>query len=317
MTFSRVGFATKMGVADDLTVKGEFVRKDSVFRNFISKEGPFPPEAGRYHLYISLACPWAHRTLIVRKLKGLENIIGLSVVHYLMLENGWEFVDESEIPGCIPDTVNNFKFVKELYFQSDPGYTGRYTVPILYDKVTKKIVNNESTEIVRMFNKDFNEFSSNPELDLYPESLRAKIDEINDMIYNGVNNGVYKAGFATSQQAHDVNSKLVYDSLLKLEEIFIQGKGPFIIGEKMTETDIRLFTSIIRHDPVYYVHFKCNLIAVKDLPNMSRWLKMMYEVDGIKETVNMEHIKKHYYMSHKHLNPTGIVPLYNGPIVGQ
>ncbi len=201
-----------MGVADDLTKGGEFVRKDSQFRNFVRKDGLYPPEANRYHLYISLACPWAHRTLIVRKLKGLDDVIGLSVVHYLMLDNGWEFKDELEDSACIPDTVNQFKYVKELYFQSDPDYTGRFTVPILYDKQTKRIVNNESSEIIRIFNTDFNDFAKNTTLDLYPENLRNQIDEVNDLIYHGLNNGVYKAGFAMTQESHEQNSKLVYQT---------------------------------------------------------------------------------------------------------
>lgn len=305
-----------MGVADDLTKNGAFVRKDAQFRNFIQKNGSFPPEVNRYHLYISLACPWACRTLIVRKLKGLEDVISLSVVHYLMLENGWEFKDSSEDSACIPDTVNNFKCVKELYLQSDPNYDGRFTVPILYDKKTKKIVSNESSEIIRMFNTEFNEFAKNPALDLYPEDRRKEIDELNDFIYNGVNNGVYKAGFAMNQESHELNSKLVYETLVKLEEMLASTKGPFILGEIFTETDIRLFTSLVRHDPVYFGHFKCNLVAIKDLPNLSKWLKMIYEKDGIHETVNMEHIKKHYYMSHRHINPSAIVPLYNGPLLG-
>lgn len=301
-----------MGVADDLTKNGEFLRADSQFRNFIRKDSQFPPEANRYHLYISLACPWAHRALIVRKLKGLDNVIGLSVVHYLMLDNGWEFKDEIEDSACIPDTINRFKYVKELYLQSDSNYTGRFTVPILYDKKTRRIVNNESSEIIRMFNSEFNEFSTNPTLDLYPERLRKEIDEMNDLIYHGLNNGVYKAGFARNQESHELNSRLVFDTLMKLDGIL--AKGPFVLGETFTETDIRLFTSVIRHDPVYFGHFKCNLVAVKDLPNLIKWMEMVYRKDGIDETVNMEHIKKHYYMSHRHINPSGIVPLYNGPI---
>lgn len=300
-----------MGVADDVAKSGEFVRKDSQFRHTIAKNGAFPPEANRYHLYISLACPWAHRTLIVRKLKGLEDVIGLSVVHYLMLDNGWEFKDESEDPACIPDTINQFRYVKELYFQSDPDYGGRFTVPILYDSKTKRIVNNESSEIIRIFNTEFNEFAKNPTLDLYPENLRQQIDELNDFIYSGLNNGVYKAGFALTQEAHESNSKLVYETLIKLEDIL--AKGPFVLGETFTETDIRLFSSVIRHDAVYFGHFKCNLVAIKDLPNLSKWLKLIYEKDGIGDTVDMGHIKKHYYMSHRHINPTAIVPLYNGP----
>ncbi|ODM87211.1 Glutathionyl-hydroquinone reductase YqjG, partial [Orchesella cincta] len=259
----------------------------SVFRNTISKGGPFPPEADRYHLYISLACPWAHRTLIVRNLKGLDHAIGLSVVHYLMLENGWEFA--FDVPGCIPDTVNNFKMVRELYFQSDANYAGRFTVPILYDKKTKCI------------------------LDLYPEALRSSIDEINARVYDGYNNGVYKAGFATSQQAYEENAKLVHDTMVWVNEILSDRK--YLCGDALTEADIRLFTTVIRHDPVYLVHFKCNLVAVKDLQNLSRWMKLIYQNERVQETVNMEHIKKHYYMSHKHINPSGIVPLYNGSLL--
>ncbi|KAJ6641096.1 Glutathionyl-hydroquinone reductase YqjG [Pseudolycoriella hygida] len=299
--------AVTMGVADDLTKGGEFVRKASQFRNTICEGSTFPPEANRYHLYISLACPWAHRTLIVRKLKGLEDVISLSVVHYLMLENGWEFKDGTEDPACIPDTVNNFKYVKELYVQSDPEYNGRYTVPILYDKQSKKIVNNESSDIIRMFNTAFNKFAKNPSLDLYPEILKNQIDELNDFIYNGLNNGVYKAGFAMNQEAHELNSKLVYETLMKLDEIL--GKGPYVLGDTFTETDVRLFTSLVRHDAVYFGHFKCNLVAVRDLPNLSKWLKMIIQTDSIGETVNMDHIKKHYYMSHRHINPSAIVPL--------
>ncbi|CAL8111204.1 unnamed protein product [Orchesella dallaii] len=243
----------------DVGEKGDFQRKASVFRSTISKDGPFPPEEDRYHLYISLACPWAHRTLIVRNLKGLDNVIGLSVVHYLMLEKGWEFADSDEVPGCIPDSVNNFKLVRELYFQSDANYSGRFTVPILYDKKTKRIVNNESSEIIRMFNSEFNEFAKNPELDLYPEALRTTIDEVNARVYDGFNNGVYKAGFATSQQAYEENAKLVYETMLWLNEILNNRK--YLCGDTLTEADIRLFTTAIRHDPVYLGHFKCNLVA--------------------------------------------------------
>jgi putative glutathione S-transferase len=196
---------------------------------------------------------------------------------------------------------------------TDPNYTGRFTVPILFDKKTKMIVNNESSEIIRMFNTEFNEFAGNPSLDLYPVSLQNRIDELNDIIYNGINNGVYKAGFATSQTAYEENAKLVHKTLLEVEGILKENE--FICGKGMTETDIRLFTSILRYDPVYYGHFKCNLTSVRELPHLSRWLKQIYDFPGIRETVNMEHIKKHYYMSHKQINPTGIVPLYNGTLV--
>lgn len=295
-----------------MSKNGEFQRKPSSFRNFISKDGPFLPETDRYHLYISLACPWAHRTLLVRNLKGLDHAIGLSVVHYLMLEKGWAFGDPEEVPGCIPDTVNDFKYVRELYFQSDANYTGRFTVPILYDKKTKRIVNNESSEIIRMLNTDFNEFATNPELDLYPKAIRTQIDEVNDKVYHGYNNGVYKAGFATAQEAYEENAKLVYDTMMWLDKILENRK--YLCGETLTEADIRLFTTAIRHDPVYAVHFKCNLVTVKNLPNLSQWMERIYEMSTVKETVNMEHIKKHYYLSHKHINPSGLVPLYNGSV---
>lgn len=251
--------------------------------------------------------------ILVRNLKGLDHVIGLSVVHYLMLEKGWAFADPKEVPGCIPDTVNDFKYVRELYFQSDANYTGRFTVPILYDKKTKRIVNNESSEIIRMLNTDFNEFAKNPELDLYPKAVRTQIDEVNDKIYHGYNNGVYKAGFATAQKAYEENAQLVYDTMIWLDKILEDRK--YLCGETLTEADIRLFTTAIRHDPVYVVHFKCNLVTVKDLPNLSQWMKRVYEIPSVKETINMEHIKKHYYLSHKNINPTGLVPLYNGSIL--
>lgn len=302
--------STKKGIPNSANESGAFVRQVSQMRNFITKNGPYPPEANRYHLYISYGCPWAHRTLIVRNLKGLQSIIGLSVVDWILGKDGWEFTERE---NCIPDTVNNFRFVKEIYFQTDPNYSAQFTVPILYDKKTKRIVNNESSEIIRMLNTEFNEFSSAPELDLYPEALRSKIDELNEMIYDGINNGVYKAGFATSQDSYEKNAKLVYESLLKVDAILAKNK--FVCGDVMTETDIRLFPSMIRFDVVYYSHFKCNLIAVRELPHLSRWLKDMYENQTIKDTVNMDHIKKLYYMSQLDINPNAIVPLYNGPLV--
>lgn len=295
--------------------KGEFIRKESQFRNFIEEGGQFPPEANRYHLYISLACPWAHRTLITRNLKGLQDVIGLSVVHYLMGGDGWEFASPVEVPGCIPDTVNGAKLLREIYLLSDPEYDGRITVPVLFDKQTKKIVNNESSEIIRIFNSSFNNLAKNPSLDLYPADLSAQIDEINEWIYNGLNNGVYKAGFATAQDAYEKNARLVHDSLLKVEKI-LKANEPngYLCGSKLTEADIRLFTTIVRFDPVYVGHFKCNLVTVKDLPALSNWMKRIFDLEGIKETVNMEHIKKHYYMSHVGINPTRIVPLSDGPL---
>lgn len=235
-------------------------------------------------------------------------MIGLSVVHWLKGTDGWKFSEED---GCIPDPINNFKLLKELYFQTDPNYSGRYTVPVLYDTKTKTIVNNESSDIIRILNSEFNEFASDPKLDLYPVALRSRIDELNAMIYEGVNNGVYKAGFATAQAVYEENARLVYETLQRVEGILEE--NTFLCGDVMTEADIRLFPTIIRFDPVYYSHFKCNLISVRELPNLSRWLKNIYEIPQIKGTVNMEHIKKSYYKSHSHVNPTGIVPLYNGP----
>jgi len=297
--------------------KGEFVRKESIFRSWIKEGGEFAPEINRYHLYVSLACPWAHRTLIVRALKGLEDVITVSVVHYLMKPHGWEFADPADdVQGCTPDTVNNCKLLREVYLISDPEYSGRVTVPILFDRKTKKIVNNESAEIVRMFNSAFNKLCKNPDLDLYPSDLTGRIDELNNLMYEGLNNGVYKAGFATSQEAYETNARLVRDTLFKFEDVINENKSGFLVGDRLTETDVRLFTTLIRFDPVYVGHFKCNLITVKELPNLSKWLKRIYELPGVKASVSMEHIKKHYYMSHKQINPTGIVPLYNGPLVG-
>lgn len=288
---------------------GSFKRQVSQFRNWISKEGPYKPESSRYVLYVSLACPWAHRTLMVRELKGLQDCIRLSVVDYLMGENGWKFSDPHETSGCIPDPLYKCNFIKELYLKADPNYSGRFTVPVLFDSKLETIVNNESAEIVRMLNSEFNDFAKNPQLDLYPEALRPQIDEMNAWIYDDFNNGVYKAGFATTQEKYAENVVKVRDSLLKLDSIL--SKTPFLCGSVMTEADIRCFTTALRHDPVYYGHFKCNLASVKDCENVLRWMKRLYPL--VKTTINMDHIKCHYYMSHKQINPNGIVPLYNGP----
>jgi len=287
--------------------QGQFVRVESKFREWVGQNKDFPAEKDRYHLYISLACPWAHRTLIGRALKGLEDVISLSIVDYLFENMLWKF---STRDGCIPDTVNGFEYVKELYLQSDPNYNGRFSVPVLYDKKAKRIVNNESAEILRMFNSEFNAFAKNPSVDLYPEPLRSKIDEVNDFVFKGFNNGVYRAGFATEQAPYEEAALNVKDTLLKIEEMLKNNK--FICGDQFTEADVRLFTTALRFDSVYYFHFKCNLVAIKELPNLSRWLESVYQMQGIKETVNMEHIKKHYYMSQTKVNPTQIVPLYDG-----
>ncbi|KAG9299544.1 hypothetical protein G9A89_020715 [Geosiphon pyriformis] len=293
---------------------GEFRRKPSSFRNFISKDpsATFFAEPDRYHLYISWACPWAHRTVIVRALKGLDNIIGLSVVDYLLQEKGWKFSTPEETPGSIPDTVNNAKFLRELYFKVNPDYTGRFTVPVLWDKKLGTIVNNESSEIIRMFNDVFDDLVPETKgITYYPEHLRPEIDAINEWIYDKVNNGVYKCGFATSQEAYEKNVKPLFESLDRLEEIL--SKNDFLIADTFTEADIRLWTTIIRFDPVYHGHFKTNLRSIgKDYPNLLRWARQIYQIPKVAETVNMHHIKHHYYESHRQINPTGIVPVSNG-----
>lgn len=229
-----------------------------------------------------------------------------------MEEKGWKFSTPEETPGCIPDTVNGASHIREVYFKADPNYDGRFTVPVLWDKKLNTIVNNESSEIIRIFNTDFNDLAGNPTLDLYPSPLAQSIDETNTWVYDNLNNGVYKAGFATTQAQYELNAKLVFESQKRVEEIF--GSNKFICGDQLTEADIRLFTTMIRFDPVYFGHFKCNLLAVKDCPNTLDWLRRIVAIPGVRETVKMEHIKKHYYMSHKQINPTQVVPLSNGPI---
>ncbi|GFZ65895.1 glutathione-dependent reductase [Pseudomonas amygdali pv. eriobotryae] len=289
---------------------GAFQRENAQRRNWVtadgqagpSGEGGFAAQAGRYHLYVSLACPWAHRTLIVRKLKGLENLIGVSVVSWLMLENGWTFDQQK---GSSGDTLDDFQFFHQRYTADDPSYTGRVTVPVLWDKQRKCIVSNESAEIIRMFNGAFDELTGNT-LDFYPQALRASIDELNEQIYPNVNNGVYRAGFATSQGAYEDAFNDVFAELDVLENLL--GEKRYLTGKHLTEADIRLFTTIVRFDAVYYSHFKCNLRRIADYPNLSNWLRELYQWPGIAETVNFEHIKGHYYASHRTINPTGIIP---------
>lgn len=293
---------------------GEFRRQVSSFRNWISTDpnAKFQAEKGRYHLYVSLACPWAHRTLIVRALKGLEDSISVSVVHYLMGEQGWKFADPNECPGAIPDDVNGAKLIREVYFKAEEGYQGRFTVPVLWDKKNGTIVNNESSEIIRMLNSSFDEFSSAPGTTYYPDDLREEIDAVNEWVYNDINNGVYKAGFATSQDAYERAATQLFKSLDRVEDIL--SRNAFLVGNRFTEADIRLFTTIVRFDPVYHGHFKCNLKSMThNYPSILRWARRVYQMPKVAETVNMEHIKKHYYMSHVQINPTQVVPLYNGP----
>jgi len=289
---------------------GAFQREQAQRRNWLTadgKPGPsgvggFAAEAGRYHLYVSLACPWAHRTLILRKLKGLDNLIDVSVVSWLMLENGWTF---DQNLGSTGDKLDHSNFMHQRYTADTANYTGRVTVPVLWDKQQKRIVNNESAEIIRMFNSAFDDLTGN-DLDFYPAPLRGEIDALNERIYPAVNNGVYRAGFATSQTAYEEAFDDVFAELDRLE--LLLDKNRYLVGEYLTEADIRLFTTLIRFDAVYYGHFKCNLRRIADYPNLSNWLREMYQWPGIAETVDFEHIKHHYYGSHKTINPTGIVP---------
>jgi putative glutathione S-transferase len=289
---------------------GAFQREQAQRRNWLTadgKPGPtgvggFAAEPGRYHLYVSLACPWAHRTLILRKLKGLESLIDVSVVSWLMLENGWTF-DQSL--GSTGDKLDHFDFMHQRYTADTADYTGRVTVPVLWDKQQKRIVNNESAEIIRMFNSAFDDLTGN-DLDFYPAPLRSEIDALNERIYPAVNNGVYRAGFATSQQAYEEAFDDVFAELDRLEQVLDANR--YLTGEYLTEADIRLFTTLIRFDAVYFGHFKCNLRRIADYPNLSNWLREIYQWPGIAETVDFTHIKHHYYASHKTINPTGIVP---------
>lgn len=300
---------------DTKATGGRFVRKDSSFRDGVTADGTpireggrsFAAEAGRYHLYVSLACPWAHRTLIVRALKGLEAMIDVSVVNWLMLDRGWTF---DPAPGVVPDTVNHARNLYEVYVKADPHYTGRVTVPILWDKQTGSIVNNESSEIIRMFNSAFDGLGALPG-DFYPEALREEIDAVNARVYDTVNNGVYKAGFATSQDAYEEVFGQLFASLDWLEERLSRQR--WLVGDAMTEADIRLFTTLIRFDPVYVGHFKCNLRRIADYPSLQAYLRDIYQTPGVAGTVNFQHIKGHYYESHRTINPTGIVPA--GPLL--
>lgn len=289
---------------------GAFQREQAQRRNWVtahgqpgpSGEGGFAAEAGRYHLYVSLACPWAHRTLILRKLKGLESLIDVSVVSWLMLENGWTF---DTALGSTGDKLDHFDFMHQRYTADTPDYTGRVTVPVLWDKKLKRIVSNESAEIIRMFNSAFDGLTGN-DLDFYPAPLRSEIDALNERIYPAVNNGVYRAGFATSQQAYEEAFDEVFAELDHLEQVLDANR--YLSGEYLTEADIRLFTTMIRFDAVYHGHFKCNLRRIADYPNLSNWLRELYQWPGIAETVDFQHIKNHYYGSHKTINPTGVVP---------
>jgi putative glutathione S-transferase len=292
----------------DIDARGRFLRQATKFHNWITVdgspgptgEGGFPAASGRYHLYVSLACPWAHRTLIFRKLKKLDDHITVSIVDPLMGAGGWAFTD------AYPDKAEGFSFLTDVYLRANPTYTGRVTVPVLWDKQKKTIVSNESSEIIRMFNSAFDGLTS-VRTDYYPQPLRGAIDEINALVYENVNNGVYRTGFATSQEAYEEGFRALFAALDKVEGILSRQR--YLTGPTITEADWRLFTTLIRFDAVYFGHFKCNLRRIDDYPNLSNYLRELYQVPGVAETVNVDHFKRHYYGSHPKVNPTGIVPL--------
>lgn len=281
---------------------GKFIREDAQFRDWISKDGKFQPEAGRYHLYVCLACPWASRCLMMRKLKGLEEIISLSVVNPVMLEHGWTFEDG---PGVIADPIIDADYMHEIYTHVDPTYSGRVTVPVLYDKKTDTIVNNESSDIIRMMNTAFDEIGATPG-DYYPADLRDEIDDINDYVYDHVNNGVYKAGFATEQQVYEKEAQNVDDALAKLNDRLEH--QDYLVGDQLTEADIRLFTTLIRFEHVYFGHFKCNLHHLTEYPHLWEYTKRIYNYENLADTVDFDHIQTHYYKSHTMINPNQIIP---------
>ncbi|KAK4196823.1 putative glutathione transferase omega [Triangularia verruculosa] len=303
---------------------GEFKRQQSTFRSFISSspDSEFPAEAGRYHLYVSLACPWANRTLIARKLKGLEDFISFSAVHWHMGSQGWRFVtpdetDQEDVKGegVVPHD-EGLTHIRELYFSVNPEYEGRFTVPVLWDKKTKRIVNNESSEILRMLNTEFNNLITDPfkSVDLYPEDLRKQIDEANEWQYDLISNGVYKSGFATTQEAYEKNVKALFEALDRAEKHLTDNPGPYWFGERLTEVDIRLFVTLIRFDPVYVQHFKCNIRDIRSgYPAIHKWMRNLYwGIPAFKDTTNFNHIKFHYTKSHPNINPVSITPL--GPV---
>ncbi|MDQ6957456.1 MAG: glutathione S-transferase family protein [Mariprofundaceae bacterium] len=282
---------------DTKSTGGKFERKASQFRNQITQDGDFSAIEGRYHLYVSLACPWAHRTLIFRKLKGLEKLIDVTVVSPYMLESGWQF--------DMPEPLYGFDYAHQIYSKADPHYSGRVTVPILWDKQRETIVCNESAEIIRMFNSEFNTLTGNND-DYYPQALRSEIDAINAFVYENINNGVYRCGFATAQDAYDE----AFDALFAaLDEVELRlSKQRYLVADVLTEADWRLFTTLIRFDAVYVGHFKCNRQRIADYPNLSNYLRELYQYSNVSETVNMQHIKQHYYASHESINPTRIIP---------
>ncbi|MXY40486.1 MAG: glutathione S-transferase family protein [Rhodospirillaceae bacterium] len=283
---------------------GHFRRAVTAFRDFVAAEGssPFRAEPGRYHLYVAHACPWAHRTMILRRLRKLESAISVSVVDPHLSDEGWHFSDG---PGCIPDGVNGARYLRDIYKKAKDDYTGRVSVPVLWDRKEATIVNNESPEILRMLNTAFNEWGDG-EPDFYPPHLRREIDAVNEPIYENVNNGVYRTGFATTQQAYEQAFEALFATLDELEARLDRQR--YLVGNRITEADWRLFPTLVRFDAVYVGHFKCNKRRIADYPNLGNYLRDLYQQPGIAETVNMDHIKRHYYGSQLRINPTGIVP---------
>ena len=294
---------------------GEFQRQEDAFREWISNDGstPYPAVTGRYHLYVSLACPWASRTVIFRKLKGLEEAIGVTVVDPIRDEKGWAFRDpdkkwdDTEVIPPSTDPVNGFHFLSQAYAATDPNFDGRVTVPVLWDKETKKIVNNCEDDICRMFNDVFNDFAKNKEVDLFPKGIEGEHRSLSDFIYDNVNNGVYKAGFATRQRPYEISCRRLFEALDQLEARL--SKIRYLFDKRIVEADWRLFCTLVRFDVVYHGHFKCNLRRIIDYPNLQGYLMDLYQQPGIAETVNFDHIKRHYYMTHIEINPTRIVPI--------
>jgi putative glutathione S-transferase len=285
---------------------GSFKRQEDAFRDWVTADGSsgYPAQAGRYHLYVSLACPWACRTVIVRALKGLEAAIGMTVVDPIRDERGWRFTAQ-------PDPVNGWTFLSEAYTATDPAYDARVTVPVLWDKERGRIVSNSDDDIMRMFETQFDAVATNSQLDLYPDDLRLQIDELNDFIYETFNNGVYRAGFATSQAAYERAAYEVFTTIDAMEERLAYQR--YLLGARPVETDWRFFVTLVRFDPVYYGHFKCNLRRIVDYPNLDGYLRDLYQIGGVAETVDFDQIKRHYYITQDEINPTGIVPI--GPIM--
>lgn len=290
---------------EEQTKGGTFKRQEDAFRDWVKRDGssPYEPEPRRYHLYVSFACPWAHRTIILRKLKGLESAIGMTVVDPVRDERGWAFRDG---PGHSEDPINGFKFLSEAYRATDPNYLGRVTVPVLWDTKTKRIVSNSDDDLLRMFNSEFADFATN-DYDFFPPDLQVEIEVLNKTIYERVNNGVYLAGFATRQKPYERAATRLFETLDELDTRLATQR--YLFGNRMTETDWRLFPTLMRFDAVYYGHFKCNLRRIVDYPNLWPYLRDLYQHDGVADTVNFDHIKRHYYMTHDHINPTRIVPI--------